>query len=203
MCGTMPSIAVLGDVGRLRALAQAVRQSQNSAAGSSARSAPNAASANQDVLQELERVRARIQELETQLKQSGTAAIAITTESSSQSGNTQNAISPAAATPVLPLAGQSPEPAPGAKPAKAEPFADWTWLSDNPSTKQPAFDNKFFTPEIRTGVDCVCDFNHPQVDTIGGSSEVLSVGRRICRPRFRPDLRKIENRLNLSVPVKF
>jgi hypothetical protein len=151
------------------------RASQNSAADSSARSAPNAPSANQDVLQELERMRARIQELETQLKQSGTAVTTSTTESSSQSGTAQNVTSPVAATPAFPVAGQSSEPGPAVKPAKAEPFAfaDWTWLNGNPRTKQPAFDSKFFTPEIRADVDYVYDFNHPKDDTIGGSSEVF------------------------------
>lgn len=61
------------------------------------------------------------------------------------------------------------------QPAKAEPFAfaDWTWLNGNPRTKDAAFDSKFFTPEIRADVDYTYDFNHPQDDTIGGSSEVF------------------------------
>ena len=62
-----------------------------------------------------------------------------------------------------------------AKPQKAEPFAfaDFTWLNGNPRTKEPAFDTKFFTPEIRADVDYVYDFNHPKDDTIGGSSEIF------------------------------
>src|SRR5262249_41887240 len=61
------------------------------------------------------------------------------------------------------------------KPAKAEPFAfaDWTWLNGNPRTKEPAFDSKFFTPEVRADVAYHYDFNHPKDDTIGGSSEVF------------------------------
>ncbi len=60
-------------------------------------------------------------------------------------------------------------------PAKAEPFAfaDWSWLNGNPRTKVPAFDSKFFTPEIRADVDYTYDFNHPADDTIGGSSEIF------------------------------
>ncbi|WP_174239955.1 outer membrane beta-barrel protein [Acidobacterium sp. S8] len=59
--------------------------------------------------------------------------------------------------------------------AKAEPFAfaDFTWLNGNPRTKEPAFDSKFFTPEIRADVDYTYDFRHPQDDTISGSSEVF------------------------------
>jgi outer membrane murein-binding lipoprotein Lpp len=61
------------------------------------------------------------------------------------------------------------------KPQKAEPFAfaDWTWLNGTPRTKTPAFDSKFFTPEIRADVDYIYDFHHPKDDTIGGSSEVF------------------------------
>src|SRR5262249_43400161 len=61
------------------------------------------------------------------------------------------------------------------KPQKSEPFAfaDWTWLNGNPRTKTPAFDSKFFTPEIRADIDYVYDFRHPKDDTIGGSSEIF------------------------------
>jgi putative OmpL-like beta-barrel porin-2 len=176
MLGAIVLIAAGSSAVQPRAFAQTTTQSQNSVSNSSASPKPNPSSKNQvnaDVLQELERMRARIEELETQLRQLGTAAMTSTTESSSQSGTTQNV--PDAATPLLPIAGQSTEPAPTNKPAKAEPFAfaDWTWLNGNPRTKQPAFDSKFFTPEIRADVDYVYDFNHPKDDTIGGSSEVF------------------------------
>ena len=161
-----------------KALAQTTTQSQNSVSDSSANPEPKVSSTNQanaDVLRELERMRARIEELETQLRQTGTAAITSTSKPSSQDGTTQNLTSPDAATALLPIAEQSSEAAPTTKPAKAEPFAfaDWTWLNGNPRTKQPAFDSKFFTPEIRADVDYVYDFNHPKDDTIGGSSEVF------------------------------
>jgi len=66
-------------------------------------------------------------------------------------------------------------PAAESKSAKAEPFAfaDWSWLNGNPRIKDVPFDTKFFTPEIRVDADYVYDFNHPQDDTIGGSSEVF------------------------------
>ena len=58
---------------------------------------------------------------------------------------------------------------------KAEPFAfaDWTWLTGNPRTKDTPWDTKFFTPEFRADINYVYDFNHPKDDTIGGSSEVF------------------------------
>jgi hypothetical protein len=69
----------------------------------------------------------------------------------------------------------------GANPEKkkvAEPFAfaDFTWMTGNPRTKEPAMDTKFFTPEFRADVDYIYDFHHPKDDTIGGSSEVFRSG---------------------------
>lgn len=46
-------------------------------------------------------------------------------------------------------------------------------MNGNPRTKEPAFDSKFFTPEVRADVAYHYDFNHPKDDTIGGSSEVF------------------------------
>jgi Putative beta-barrel porin-2, OmpL-like. bbp2 len=124
------------------------------------------------IIQELERMRNRIQELESQLKQRhvGTAAVA-------------DSAKPAAGTPEQLVSGSvsssqaavQTESSAAEKPAKAEPFAfaDWTWLNGNPRTKEPAFDSKFFTPEIRADVAYHYDFNHPKDDTIGGSSEVF------------------------------
>jgi putative OmpL-like beta-barrel porin-2 len=68
-----------------------------------------------------------------------------------------------------------PQAAAPAKEGKAEPFAfaDFTWLTGNPRTKTPAFDSKFFTPEIRADAVYVYDFNQPKDDTIGGSSEIF------------------------------
>jgi hypothetical protein len=58
------------------------------------------------------------------------------------------------------------------QPQTAEPFAftDWTWLNGTARTKTPAFDSKFFTPEIRADVDYIYDFRHPKDDTIGERS---------------------------------
>ncbi|HEY4356945.1 MAG TPA: outer membrane beta-barrel protein [Acidobacteriaceae bacterium] len=60
-------------------------------------------------------------------------------------------------------------------PRHSTPFAfgDFTWLNGNPRTVTPAFDSKFFTPEIRADIDYVYDFRHPQDDTISGSSEIF------------------------------
>lgn len=52
-------------------------------------------------------------------------------------------------------------------------FADFTWLTGNPRTKDTPYATSFFTPEIRADVDYVYDANHPQDDTVSGSSEVF------------------------------
>ncbi len=71
-------------------------------------------------------------------------------------------------------ASQSASPQPDKK-EKIAPFSDWdwTWLNGNPRTKEPAFDSKFFTPEIRADVTYTYDFNKPQDNSMGGSSEIF------------------------------
>ena len=59
------------------------------------------------------------------------------------------------------------------KPAPSEPFAyaDWTWLNGNPRTKDsPLQFGKYFTGEFRADTHYMVDFNHPNDDTIGGST---------------------------------
>lgn len=82
---------------------------------------------------------------------------------------------PAGTAQSVPDPAPSPEaaPAPVAKYAEPFAFADWTWLNGTPRTKTPAFDSKFFTPEIRADVAYIYDFNHPADNTVGGSSEVF------------------------------
>ena len=61
---------------------------------------------------------------------------------------------------------------------KAEPFAfaDFTWLTGNPRTKDAPLDSKAFTGEFRVDTNYTFSFNHPQDDTISGSSEVFRSG---------------------------
>jgi hypothetical protein len=180
MMGAIVLITIFPSAVQPRAFAQTTTQQDNSVFGSSAGSEPNASATNQvnaDVLRELETMRARIEQLEKQLRQSGITATTSKAESSTQSGPRDGLTgsSTAAGPPVESGARQSAEATPTTKPAKAEPFvfADWTWLNGNARTEQPAFDSKFFTPEIRADVDYIYDFNRPKDDTIGGSSEVF------------------------------
>jgi hypothetical protein len=55
-------------------------------------------------------------------------------------------------------------------------FGDFTWLNGSPRNKQPVFDTKFFTPDIRLDVHYMQDFNHPRDHTIVGSTESFRSG---------------------------
>jgi hypothetical protein len=127
--------------------------------------------ANAAILQELERMRSRIQQLEAQLKQQSAGATPASADSGQQqSATVERFIDPQTSKGQAATASQTES-----KPAKAEPFAfaDFTWLNGNARTKTPAFDSKFFTPEIRADVDYIYDSRHPKDDTISGSSEVF------------------------------
>ena len=148
--------------------------------GSGDHAAANGVSAsgntNTEVLQELERMRIRIQQLESQLRQQSSGATTVTVDSAQQLAAESAKFLGASAAPAATIQGGAEQPPTAEnKPAKAEPFAfaDWTWLNGNPRTKEPAFDSKFFTPEVRVDVAYHYDFNHPKDDTIGGSSEVF------------------------------
>ena len=165
---------------RPRAYGQLVMADSKSAAsvsvakGATATSA-NAPANNAEVLEELARMRARIQELEAQLKAQGSAPTSETAGSTSPSPAAGANFVMVAATKPGSSSGGSPQAATPEAPKPADPFAfaDFTWLNGNARTKEAAFDSKFFTPEIRADVDYIYDFNHPSDNTISGSSEVF------------------------------
>ena len=64
-------------------------------------------------------------------------------------------------------------PAPDSAPAEPFAFADFTWLTGNPRTKDSPLATEAFTGEFRADVNYTHDFNHPQDNTIVGSSEVF------------------------------
>ena len=81
---------------------------------------------------------------------------------------------------TLPDAQQAaaPEQNAPAKPKVADPFAfaDFTWLTGNPRTKDAPLDSPAFTGEFRVDTNYTFSFNHPQDDTISGSSEIFRSG---------------------------
>jgi hypothetical protein len=128
---------------------------------------------NAELLKELEQMRARIEQLESQLK----AQPGGVTESSSRQAPAAKVSYATNASPepvtVLTSSKQEPTKAGNQQPSTPFAFADFTWLNGNARTKTPALDTPFFTPEIRADVDYIYDFNHPRDNTIGGSSEVF------------------------------
>jgi hypothetical protein len=94
---------------------------------------------------------------------------------SSQPGVATVTSTPAAMEGGLAQPQSSSSDAASAKKPKIDPFSDWdwTWLNGNPRTKDAAFDSKFFTPEIRADINYAYDFNKPQDNSMGGSSELF------------------------------
>jgi hypothetical protein len=134
--------------------------------------AGSASDTDAQLIQELERMRDRIQQLESELKQRDAGTKDVTDSEKAAAGTPAQFVSGSVSSSQAAVQKESPA---AEKPAKAEPFAfaDWTWLNGNPRTKEPAFDSKFFTPDVRADVAYHYDFNHPQDDTISGSSEVF------------------------------
>jgi hypothetical protein len=80
--------------------------------------------------------------------------------------------------PVAPTPMQEPptdKPATDEKPAKPEPFAfaDFTWLTGNSRQKEFPLAGKVLSGEFRVDTAYTYSFNHPQDNTISGSTEVF------------------------------
>ncbi|HEY6336971.1 MAG TPA: outer membrane beta-barrel protein [Candidatus Sulfotelmatobacter sp.] len=137
-----------------------------------------------EILKELEAMKARIAELEAELKgrtvtATESAPAAAPTAKAAEPASAPNpASTPAAPATVVAVTQPQAESAPAtalAKKPKIDPFSDWdwTWLNGNPRNKDQAFDSKFFTPEIRADVTYTYDFNKPIDNSMGGSSELF------------------------------
>jgi hypothetical protein len=182
---TVVALSVCSSRLQIEAFAQVNQPSQkllaDSSNGRDANAATRASSSttvnttNAEVIKELQQMRARIAELEAQLRaqQGGAPALVNTTITTVQPATAVVSSSAATSTRPGPLDGEQDSKAEPQEPAEPFAFADFTWLTGNPRTKEPAFDSKFFTPEIRADIAYIYDFNHPADDTIGGSSEVF------------------------------
>jgi len=142
------------------------------------------ATTNDAVIKELAEMKARIAQLEAQLKGHGGSDDAATAEkdadalrsaekpdtgegsSSSATLGTQETAPPAAAAAPAP-------PEIGAQTTtKGEPFeGDWTWLNSNGHSVDSPMSTKYFTPEFRADANYILDYNHPEDDTMGGATE--------------------------------
>ena len=151
------------------------------------------------LLERVEQLERRVAELEAKSHPSATPAAGVpAAEAASLNPANSSLAASAASTPATAGAGTNGIPQDQAltaiaaqiptrrksgetKPAKApraEPFAfaDFTWLTGNPRTKESPLETKAFTGEFRADVAYHHDFNHPKDNTIGGSSEVFRSG---------------------------
>ena len=85
---------------------------------------------------------------------------------------------PAAAVivPTVADALQAPPPGPAVDNDTPFAFGDFTWLNGSPRNHAPAFDTKFFTPDIRFDAHYMYDGNHPSDHTIVGATESFRSG---------------------------
>lgn len=161
---------------------------QSGATGSADQAASSAGQQIPPVIaKELDGMKKRIDELEAELKSKNTQQQRPATQASTSVASPATAQSPtpavnqessSAGPRLAALVALQPAMLETATPEKkevAQPFADWdwTWLNGNPRTKTPAFDSKFFTPEIRADINYVADFNHPADHSMGGSRELF------------------------------
>jgi len=57
---------------------------------------------------------------------------------------------------------------------KAAPFpGDWTWLNSGGHNVDSPMATKYFTPEFRADANFTLDYNHPEDDSLGGSTETF------------------------------
>ena len=138
--------------------------------------------------QEVEVLKARIDQLEKEVQMEHAATIQSSSDAAALSAAEKNLLGPNQ-TPALHAAAPAgapamvkavtQEPAAPAGPTPKDPHApafsdyDWTWLNGNPRNKDTAFDSKFFTPEIRADITYSYDFSRPIDDTNSGSSELF------------------------------
>jgi hypothetical protein len=117
------------------------------------------------VQKQLDAMQKRIAQLEAELNARAPEGAALSSKASAPVHEIGEQAAPAAESALATPENPGP-PAPFS-------FADFSWLNGNSRIKQVPFDTKFFTPEIRSDLDYIYDFAHPQDDTIGGSSEIF------------------------------
>jgi hypothetical protein len=133
------------------------------------------------IQKELEAMEARIEELETQLKNRGTSEEPAATAPAVSAATASSAAAPALAAAQVQAASSTAAAAaapaaPSFDPQKqtlADPFsyADFTWMNGNSRNKDTPLATKYFTPEVRFDTNFIEDYNQPKDHTMGGSTE--------------------------------
>ncbi len=159
-----------------------------------------AADINSAIAKELEAMKARIEQLEAELK---TKTVAEQPATPAARGDLVATLSKdPSQIPVLPATLGKPDmsravatatgPDSSAQDTKAQPaappaapqvdtqtpfaYGDFTWLNGTPRNKDEVIDTPFFTPEVRFDTNFIEDFNQPKDHTMGGSTEEFRNG---------------------------
>src|SRR5579872_3664261 len=156
---------------------------QSASSTAPAGSASSASDKRTAILQELDAMRKRIDELEAELKKTDTEEQQSKAREATDVKLTVQATLDPVTVPAdaneqsLSVTPAGQESAPAAAKAEKKPasepfaFADFSWLNGNSREKDTPLDTKLFTPEFRADVSYIYDFNHPKDDTLVGSSE--------------------------------
>ena len=127
------------------------------------------------IIKELTDMKARIEQLESELKAVRDANALRAAEKTAVSGapSSPAATGQAAAAPP-PAAAPAPPEMRAEVTTKEAPFpGDWTWLNSNGRVVDTPMATKYFTPEFRADVNYTLDYNHPEDDSLGGSTETF------------------------------
>jgi hypothetical protein len=138
---------------------------------------------NDAVIKELAEMKARIAQLEAELKEGNGATTAErdanalrTAEGAAASGGSSSSLTPGMQTATAPAPAATAAPAPpeisAERTTKGAPFpGDWTWLNSNGHAVDSPMSTKYFTPEFRADANYILDYNHPKDDSMGGATE--------------------------------
>jgi hypothetical protein len=126
-------------------------------------------------------VKARMARLESALDTDPTTGDSVSAEKDASDmrsaegtdGNGSMAVGQAAPAPPAAAAPATPE-LDAQVTTKGEPFpGDWTWLNSNGHASDSPMSTKYFTPEFRADANFTLDYNHPEDDSLGGSTETF------------------------------
>ena len=130
------------------------------------------------MVKELAEMKARIAQLESELRESNGAsdaerdANALRSATGTAGAGGSMAPDLQAATAPAPAATPAPPEIGAQTTTKGEPFdGDWTWLNSNGHAVDSPMATKYFTPEFRADANYILDYNHPHDDTMGGATE--------------------------------
>ena len=131
------------------------------------------------VMKELAEMKARIAQLEAELKvRSGAEAAADADKDANALRSAEGGDAPLATGQAAATLGAPAAPAPAEITAetttKSAPFpGDWTWLNSGGHNVDSPMSTKYFTPEVRFDANYILDYNHPTDDSMGGSTEMF------------------------------